>query len=101
MPAVTVSAPTSGDTVLSASAASDTFVFGPHFGNDTIVNFQPGVDQIAIDHSLFATISDLFSHTADDAHGSAVITLAPDQSIKVQDVSTQILQQHLGDFHLV
>jgi hypothetical protein len=100
LPAVTVSLPASGDTVLSASAASDNFVFGPHFGNDTIVNFQPGIDQITIDHSLFATVSDLFSHAADDAHGNAVITVAADQSIKIQDISTQILQQHLSDFHI-
>jgi hypothetical protein len=46
------------------------------------------------------TVSDLFSHAADDAHGNAVITVAADQSIKVQDISTQILQQHLSDFHL-
>lgn len=100
LPAATVNVPASGDVVLSGSAASDSFVFGPHFGNDTIVNFQPGIDQIAIDHSLFATVSDLFSHAADDAHGNAVITVAADQSIKVQDISTQILQQHLSDFHL-
>ena len=100
LPAATVNVPASGDVVLFGSAASDSFVFGPHFGNDTIVNFQPGIDQIAIDHSLFATVSDLFSHAADDAHGNAVITVAADQSIKVQDISTQILQQHLSDFHL-
>jgi len=101
LPAATVNVPTSGDVVLFGSAASDSFVFGPHFDNDTIVTFQPGIDQIAIDHSLFATVSDLFSHAADDAHGNAVITVAADQSIKVQDISTQILQQHLSDFHLV
>src|SRR5207249_12162129 len=99
LPTATVIVPTSGDTVLFGSAASDSFVFGPHFGNDTIVNFQPGIDQIAIDHSLFATVSDLFSHAADDAHGNAVITVAADLSIKVQDISTQRLQQHLSDIN--
>ena len=96
-----VIAPTSGDVVLSGSAASDTFVFGPHFGNDKIANFQLGIDQIDIDHSLFATVSDLFSRTTDNANGSALITVAVDQSILVQDISKILLQQHSNDFHLI
>jgi len=101
LPPTIVTAPASGDIVLARTAASDTFVFGPHFGNDTIVNFQPGTDRIDIDHSLFASVSGLFSHTADDANGNAVIHVAADQSIKVQDISTLSIQQHLNDFHLV
>ena len=65
------------------------------------MNFQPEADQINIDHTLFASVSDLFSRTANDANGNAVITVAPDQSITIQDISTLSLQQHLSDFHLV
>jgi 20S proteasome alpha/beta subunit len=100
-PTTIVAAPISGDTILSGSSASDSFVFGPRFGNDTITNFQLGTDQIQIDHSLFATVADLLAHTADDAKGNAVISISADQSIHVQGVSTLLLQQHLNDFHIV
>jgi Tryptophan-rich Synechocystis species C-terminal domain/Cadherin-like len=100
-PQATITAPASGDSVLTGSAASDSFVFGPHFGNDTISNFKTGIDQVDIDHTLFASVSGLFSHTADNANGNAVITVAAGQSITFQDTSTLALQQHLADFHLV
>jgi 20S proteasome alpha/beta subunit len=96
-----ITAPASGNSVLSGSAASDTFVFGPHFGNDTISNFKTGIDQVDIDHTLFASVSDLVAHTADGANGNAVITVTAGQSITFQDTSTLTLQQHLTDFHLV
>src|SRR5258708_435646 len=99
-PTITI-APSSGNAVLSGSAASDTFVFGPHFGNDTIVNFQLGTDQVNVDHTLFASLSDILFHTANDANGNAVITVTTDQSITIQDASKQLLLQHLTDFHLV
>jgi hypothetical protein len=99
-PTITI-APSSGNAVLSGSAASDTFVFGPHFGNDTIVNFQLGTDQVNVDHTLFASLSDILFHTANDANGNAVTTVTTDQSITIQDASKQLLQQHLTDFHLV
>ncbi len=94
-------APSAGNAVLSGSAAADTFVFNAHFGNDTVTGFQPGVDQVNLDHTLAASIADLFTHTADNAHGSAVVTIGADQSITFDHVSTQVLQQHASDFHLV
>jgi len=99
-PTITI-APSSGNAVLCGSAASDTFVFGPHFGNDTIVNFQLGTDQVNVDHTLFASLSDMLFHTANNANGNAVITVTTDQSITIEDASKQLLQQHLTDFHLV
>jgi hypothetical protein len=101
LPAAQVIAPASGNASLPGSAASDAFVFGAHFGNDTIVDFQPGVDSVRIDHTLFATVAELFAHTADDAAGNAVINVASDQSIKFQGISTAVIEQHLNDFHLV
>jgi hypothetical protein len=59
------------------------------------------VDQINLDHTLFASVSDLFTHTADNVGGSAVVTIAADQSITFDSVSKLLLQQHASDFHLV
>ena len=94
-------APDSGDTVLAGTAASDTFLFNAHFGNDTVTGFQPGVDQVNLDHTLFASVADLLAHTADNAAGSAVVSVGAGQSVTFDDVSKLVLQQHATDFHLV
>ena len=96
-----ITAPSSGNAILAGTAAADTFVFNAHFGNDTVTGFQPGVDQVDVDHTLFANISNLLSHTADNAAGSAVVTIAADQSITFDHVSKLLLQQHASDFHLM
>ncbi len=96
-----IPAPSSGNAVLSGSAAGDTFVFNAQFGNDTVKGFQPGVDHVDLDHTPFASVADPFIHTADNATGSAVVTISPDQSITFDDVSKLVLQQHASDFHLV
>jgi Ca2+-binding RTX toxin-like protein len=97
-----ITAPSSGNAILSGSAAADTFVFNAHLGgNNTVGGFQPGVDQINLDHTLFASVSDLFTHTTDNVGGSAVVTIAADQSIAFDSVSKLLLQQHASDFHLV
>jgi hypothetical protein len=91
----------SGNAVLSGTADSDTFVFNAHFGNDTVTGFQPGVDQVDLDHTLFASVADLLAHTADNAAGSAVVGVDANQSITFDHVSTLALQQHASDLHLV
>jgi len=100
-PAAPITAPNSGNAILSGTAAADTFIFNAHFGNDTVTGFQPGVDQVEIDHTLFASVADLFTHTADNAGGSAVVTVAADQSITIDGISKAALQQHASDFHLI
>ena len=99
--AAPITAPASGNVILAGTADSDSFVFTANFGNDTVTGFQPGVDQVDLDHTLFASVSDLLAHTSDNAAGSAVVTVGADQSITFDHVSTQALQQHAGDFHLV
>ncbi len=96
-----ITAPASGNAILAGTAANDTFVFNAHFGNDTVTSFQPGADQVDLDHTLFASVADLLAHTADNAAGSAVVTVGANQSITFDHVSTQVLQQHASDFHLV
>jgi Ca2+-binding RTX toxin-like protein len=100
MAAAAITAPSAGNAILSGTAASDNFVFNAHFGNDIVTGFQPGSDVIDINHTLFASIADLLAHTADNAGGSAVVTIGTDQSITFDSVSKMLLQQHASDFHL-
>ena len=100
--AAPITAPSSGNAILSGTAAADTFIFNAHFGNDTVKSFQPGQDQVFVDHTVFTTITDLSNHMADNASGSAVVTISATQSITFDHVSTLVLQQHISnDFHLV
>jgi pimeloyl-ACP methyl ester carboxylesterase len=99
--AAPIAAPSSGNAVLPGSAASDTFVFNPHFGNDTLKGFQPGMDQVDLAHTLFASVAELLTHTADSFVGSAVVTIGADQSITFDGVSKLLLQHHASDFHLL
>jgi Ca2+-binding RTX toxin-like protein len=104
LPAITVLNPIEGtaeNDVLTGTAANDLFVFKPNFGNDSIVNFQPGQDYIEIDHTIFADATTLLAHTADDVHGNAVITADQANTITFHDVSTEALKQHVSDFFLV
>ena len=101
LPASTVINPiegTGGNDVLTGTAANDMFVFKPNFGNDSIVNFQPGQDYIEIDHTIFADVTTMLAHTADDVHGNAVITADQANTITFHDVSTATLKQHVSDF---
>jgi Ca-dependent carbohydrate-binding module xylan-binding len=100
-PASTVINPiegTGGNDVLTGTAANDMFVFKPNFGNDSIVNFQPGQDYIEIDHTIFADVTTMLAHTADDVHGNAVITADQANTITFHDVSTATLKEHVSDF---
>jgi serralysin len=100
--AAPITAPASGNVTLTGTAAADGFVFHAQFGNDTVKSFQPDQDQVFIDHSVFTSITDLFNHMADNASGSAVVTISATQSITFDNVSTLVLQQHINtDFHLV
>jgi len=89
-----------GNDILTGGLGSDTFVFAAGFGTNKITDFHVGEDILQFDHTIFATASAALSHAADNAQGSAVITVGAD-SVVVQDVSTATLQQHLNDFHIV
>ncbi len=87
--------------VLSGTAASDTFVFAPNFGNDTVNNYTPGQDVIAIDHSLLATVTAVVGAIATDLSGNAVIHVDANDSITLNGVSATALALHLTDFHIL
>jgi Ca2+-binding RTX toxin-like protein len=80
-----------GNDVLEGGAGSDSFVFAPGFGRDLITDFEAGLDVLEIDDAIFATIADLLANTANDGFGNVVITAD----------AKEILQQNLGDLHIV
>jgi serralysin len=90
-----------GNDLFIASVGTDTFLFKPHFRNDTITDFCPGEDILQFDRTVFADASSVISHTADDGHGNAVIAADANNSITLLDVTTATLQQHLSAFHFV
>ncbi|TPI67883.1 VCBS domain-containing protein, partial [Mesorhizobium sp. B2-8-9] len=82
----------SGDDVLTGSSGNDLFVFSQPIGNDTVYSFDAAADQIdLIGYSGFQSFADVQAHTADDASGNAVITLANGQSITLEGVHSSAL----------
>jgi hypothetical protein len=80
----------------------DNFVFTPGIGADTIVNFNPQQDSIELDHFTNAqTIQELQSLVTTDAHGDAAIALGHNDSITLEGVSTQQLQQVVQAGHVL
>jgi hypothetical protein len=77
---------------------SDTFVFAANFGHETIENFHPDADVIAIDHTVFADFQAVLA-AAHDEQGNAVITANSHDSITIKNVTVTQLAQHQGDFH--
>jgi uncharacterized protein YxjI len=90
---------TGSEPTVGLGSGSHTFVFGPDSGNETILGFRPGLDEVDVSHTLFSSTSDLFAHAADNAAGSAVITVSPNESLTIEDVGKAML--HQSDFHLV
>jgi hypothetical protein len=77
-------------------------VITPGIGADTIVNFNPQQDSIELDHFTNAqTIQELQSLVTTDAHGDAVIALGHNDSITLEGVSTQQLQQVVQAGHVL
>jgi VCBS repeat-containing protein len=83
----------------SGLAGADTFVFAANFGNVTLTNFDPGTDEIEIDHTVFADFQELLAAAHDDGNGNAVIAADPNATITLKNVTVAQLVQHQGDFH--
>jgi hypothetical protein len=80
----------------------DNFVFTPGIGADTIVNFNPQQDTIEFDHfANVQTIQELQSLVTTDTHGDAVIDLGHNDSVTLQGVTTQQLQQVIQNGHVL
>jgi hypothetical protein len=82
----------SGDDHLTGSSGHDLFVFSQPIGHDVIYSFDAASDQIdLIGYAEFSGFGDIQAHTANDAAGNAVITLADGQSITLNGVDAASL----------
>jgi Ca2+-binding RTX toxin-like protein len=88
------------DDTLTGGNGPDTFLFRPHFGANTITDFDFHNDAIQIDKSIFSSVADLLSHTSDTANG-AVINDTHGDAITLTNVTLAQLQTHQNDFYLV
>jgi hypothetical protein len=82
------------------AATSDSLVFNPNFGNVTIASdaVPTGID---FNHAVFANVSALLAAAQDDGHGNVVITDAVHDTLTIQNMTSQQLQTHQSDFHIV
>jgi len=82
-------------------SGTDNFTFQPGIGADTIANFNPQQDSIELDHFTdVQTIQELQSLITTDGHGDAVIDLGHNDSVTLQGVTTQQLQQVIQEGHV-
>jgi len=88
-----------GDT-LAGGNGPDVYLFRPHFGVNTITNFNLTNDAIQFDKSMFANVSDVLSHTTDTANGAVISDVAGD-AITLVGITEAQLQAHTSDFYLV
>ncbi|WP_212001903.1 calcium-binding protein [Bradyrhizobium sp. JYMT SZCCT0180] len=82
----------SSDDNLTGSSGQDLFVFSQPIGHDVIYSFDAASDQIdLIGYADFTGFGDIQAHTANDAAGNAVITLADGQTITLNGIDAASL----------
>jgi hypothetical protein len=86
---------------LSVTAAHDSFVFAPNFGQATIANFNPATDTIQFSQAVFANLDALLAAAHDDGHGNVIISDAAHDTLTIQNMNSQQLHAHQSDFHIV
>ncbi|MGF6313289.1 VCBS repeat-containing protein, partial [Bradyrhizobium sp. i1.8.4] len=79
----------SGNDHLTGSSGHDTFVFSQPIGDDVVHNFEVSSDVIDLISYGWQSYADVQAHTADDASGNAVITLADGQTITLDGVHAE------------
>ncbi|WP_454818868.1 hypothetical protein [Labrys neptuniae] len=87
------------NSTISVTGTSETFVFSPNFGKDTITGYQAsgtGADQINIDHNVFADWATLLSHTTQSG-ADTIITADANDVITLKNTTVSSLQQ--SNFH--
>ena len=85
-----------GDT-LKAGTGTDTFMFAPNFGNETIKNFNPH-DVIELPTSLFSNFHDVKDSVV-NCWSHTVITFDATDTITLTHITAA--QLHAHNFHLV
>ena len=88
-----------GDTMTGGNGP-DQFVFRPNFGANIITDFDVKNENIQFDKSIFASVGDILSHTADSAHG-AIISDGHGDTVTLTGVTLAQIQAHQSDLHLV
>ncbi|WP_420965872.1 VCBS domain-containing protein [Bradyrhizobium sp. B120] len=76
----------SGNDHLTGSSGNDLFVFSQPIGNDVIHSFDISADTLDLISYGWQNFADVQAHTADDANGNAVVTLADGQTITLDGV---------------
>ncbi|WP_069275878.1 beta strand repeat-containing protein [Bradyrhizobium elkanii] len=78
----------SGNDTLTGADGHDRFVFAQPIGHDVVHSFEVSFDVIDLISYGWQSFADVQAHTADDADGNAVITLAGGQTITLDGVHT-------------
>jgi hypothetical protein len=89
---------TTGNDVLVGQGHSDTFVFAPNFGNDTVKGFTAGGsghDTIQFSHSVFDSFATVLSHASQV--GQDVVISSGNETLKLLNTKLSALNSH--DFH--
>jgi trimeric autotransporter adhesin len=98
-----------GNDLLTGGRDSDTFVFKPGFGHDTIADFAvtgsysaigPSHDLLELDSTVFADTAALFAHSQDTAQGVLIMAGAGD-TLLIKNATLAQLQAHPEDFSFV
>jgi Ca2+-binding RTX toxin-like protein len=71
---------------LTGGNGPDIFLFRPHFGANTITDFDTHNDSIQFDKSLFTSVSDILAHHATDTAGGVVIDDGLGDTVTLQGV---------------
>jgi Ca2+-binding RTX toxin-like protein len=83
-----------GDDVLVGGKGADRFIFDENSGSDTIKDFKPGQDRIAIDIDVLVDFGNL--DISENAEGYAVIDFGSGNSVVIKGVSENDLD--VSDF---
>jgi len=90
---------TAGNDIFVDPGHSDTFVFAPNFGQDTVSGFKasgPSHDVIQFSKSVFDSFADVLAHATQSGH-NVVIADAAGDTLTLKNVKLGALEKH--DFH--
>ncbi len=89
------------DDTFYTKGGGNSFVFNPHFGQDTITSFRLGGshhDTISLPDNAATRLGSILAHATTDAKGDTTLHLDAQNSITIRGVSVAELKQHRNDF---
>ena len=87
--------PTDGAATTSVTVASltgDVFIFAPNFGQATLSHFDPLVDTLQINHSVFADVNSVLASAHDTGTGNVSITDGAHDSLTIENTTLTQLE---------